>query len=157
MSRKTQQSSSIRHAASTLASLATAASLLFSFECVAAPDLEAGIKAYSKGRFEKAFPILHHHADLGNTEAQMYLCRLYQQRGDTLENPGLAYQWCKEAASEGLVDAQFELGVMYLEGVGIEQDDDQALEWIFRASLQGHKQAERLMGQIMQGDFSIGC
>ena len=157
MSHKIQQSSSIRHAASTLASLATAASLLFSFECVAARDLEAGINAYSKGRFEQAFPILHHHAGLGNAMARMYLCRLYQQSDGELKNADLAYQWCKRAAADGLDEAQFELGVMYLEGVGTEQDDDQALEWIFRASLQGHEQAERLMNEILQGDFSIGC
>ena len=53
--------------------------------------------------------------------------------------------------------SQFELGVMYLEGVGTQQDDDRALEWIFRASLQGHRQAERLMNEIMEGEFSIGC
>ena len=157
MSGKYQKLSGGGRRACAIGRMVTAASLLFSLECVAARDLETGIQAYGKGRFEKAYPILRHHADLGNTEAQMYLCRLYQERGDTLENLDLAYQWCKEAASEGEVDAQFELGVMYLEGVGIEQDDDQALEWIFRASLQGHKQAERLMGQIMQGDFSIGC
>jgi TPR repeat protein len=157
MSDRFHQSSSTGRAASTLASLATAASLFFSFECVAARDLETGIQAYSKGRFEQAYPILHHHAGLGDPRAQMYLCRLYQQGDGKLDNADLAYQWCKRAAADGLDEAQFELGVMYLEGVGIEQDDDQALEWIFRASLQGHEQAERLMNEILQGDFLVGC
>ena len=157
MSDRCQQSSSVRRRACAIARLATAASLFFSLECVAARDLETGIQAYSKGRFDKAYPILHHHADLGNTTAQMYLCRLYQQGDGKLENADLAYQWCKRAAVDGLDEAQFELGVMYLEGVGIEQNDDQALEWIFRASLQGHEQAERLMNEILQGGFSIGC
>jgi len=157
MSDRCHQSSSARRTASMFARLATAASLFLSFECVAARDLETGIHAYSKGRFEKAYPILQHHAGLGNARAQMYLCRLYQQGDGKLENADLAYQWCKRAAADGLDEAQFELGVMYLEGVGIEQDDDQALEWIFRASLQGHEQAERLMSEILQGGFSIGC
>jgi TPR repeat protein len=157
MSEKYQKPAGSRRIAGVIGGLFTATSLFFSLECAAAHDLEQGINAYSKGRFEKAYPILRHHADLGNTEAQMYLCRLYLQSDNAPEDLDLAYEWCKEAASEGLVDAQFELGVMYLEGVGIEQDDDQALEWIFRASLQGHKQAERLMDQILQGDFSIGC
>ncbi|MDX1344359.1 MAG: tetratricopeptide repeat protein [Sedimenticolaceae bacterium] len=157
MSDSCQQASSARRTAFKLVRLATAASLFLSLECVAARDLETGIKAYSKGQFEKAYPILHHHADLGNARAQMYLCRLYQQGDGQLENADLAYQWCKRAAADGLDEAQFELGVMYLEGVGIEQNDDQALEWIFRASLQGHEQAERLMNEILQGGFSIGC
>ncbi|MEJ2317500.1 MAG: tetratricopeptide repeat protein [Gammaproteobacteria bacterium] len=157
MSDKYQHSSSVRQKAYAIGRLATAASLFFSLECVAARDLEAGIQAYSKGRFDKAYPILHHHADLGNTTAQMYLCRLYQQGDGKLENADLAYRWCKRAAADGLDEAQFELGIMYLEGVGAEQDDDQALEWIFRASLQGHEQAERLMNEILQGGFSIGC
>jgi uncharacterized protein len=157
MSDRYQQSSSARRKASTFARLATAAPLFISLECIAARELETGIQAYSKGRFEKAYPILHHHADLGNTRAQMYLCRLYQQGDGRLDNADLAYQWCKRAAADGLDEAQFELGVMYLEGVGVEQDDDQALEWIFRASLQGHEQAERLMNEILHGGFSIGC
>ena len=157
MSDNCQQTSSARRTAFKLARLATAASLFLSLECVAARDLDTGIKAYSKGHFEKAYPILHHHADLGNARAQMYLCRLYQQGDGQLENADLAYQWCKRAAADGLDEAQFELGVMYLEGVGIEQNDEQALEWIFRASLQGHEQAERLMNEILQGGFSIGC
>lgn len=157
MSDRCYQPSGPGRTVSTFARLATAASLFLSLECVAARDLETGIQAYSKGRFEKAYPILHHHAGLGNARAKMYLCRLYQQGDGRLDNADLAYQWCKRAAADGLEEAQFELGVMYLEGVGIEQDDDQALEWIFRASLQGHEQAERLMNEILQGGFSIGC
>ena len=157
MSDKCQKTFRGRRAACAIGGLVAAASLLLSLECVAARDLEAGIKAYSKGRFEKAFPILHHHAGLGNAKAKMYLCRLYQQSDGELKNADLAYQWCKRAAVDGLDEAQFELGVMYLEGVGTQQNDDQALEWIFRASLQGHEQAERLMNEIMEGEFSIGC
>jgi TPR repeat protein len=157
MSDSCQQPSSARQKGLRFARLAITASLFFSLECVAARDLETGIQAYSKGRFEKAYPILHHYADLGNSRAQMYLCRLYQEGEGRLKNADLAYKWCKRAAAEGLEEAQFELGVMYLEGVGIEQNDDQALEWIFRASLQGHEQAERLMNEILQGNFFIGC
>ena len=116
MSDRCQQSSSVRRRACAIARLATAASLFFSLECVAARDLETGIQAYSKGRFDKAYPILHHHADLGNTTAQMYLCRLYQQGDGKLENADLAYQWCKRAAVDGLDEAQFELGVIEVDG-----------------------------------------
>ena len=138
-------------------SLATLASLLISFDCAAARDLDTGIQAYKQGELERAFPIIREHAADGNPTAKMALCHLYQQENAELQDEDRAFYWCRQAAVDGLDEAQFELGVMYLEGIGIEQDDDMALEWIYKASSQGHTQARRLLDHVLQGDFSIGC
>jgi TPR repeat protein len=157
MSDKPGKTFSMRRKKHTIGRLATLASLLFSLDCAAARDLGKGVEAWNKGRYEQAYPIFRHHADHGDTLAKMYLCRFYQQGDEKLRDDDEAFHWCRQAAVDGLDEAQFELGVMYLEGVGIEQDDEQALEWIFRATMQGHKQAGRLMDEVMQGGFDIGC
>jgi uncharacterized protein len=54
-------------------------------------------------------------------------------------------QWAP-LAEQGSVDAQFFLGVMYLYGEGVPQDDFQAAEWIGRAAEQGHAPAQYLLG-----------
>ena len=50
-----------------------------------------------------------------------------------------AAQLLRLAAEQGHVDAQFELGGLYLMGVGVIQDDVQALAWFSLAAMQGDK------------------
>ena len=54
-------------------------------------------------------------------------------------------QWAP-LAEQGGVDAQYFLGVMYLYGEGVSQDDFQAADWIGRAADQGHAPAQYLIG-----------
>ena len=50
-----------------------------------------------------------------------------------------AAQLLRLAAEQGHVNAQFELGGLYLMGVGVIQDDVQALAWFSLAAMQGDK------------------
>lgn len=47
-----------------------------------------------------------------------------------------------ENANAGNVDAQYELGVMYLKGQGVSQDREQALQWLQKASDGGNRRAK---------------
>lgn len=47
----------------------------------------------------------------------------------------------REAAEKGFVFAENNLGVMYLNGQGIEQDFQAGTEWLLKASKQGYRQA----------------
>lgn len=60
-----------------------------------------------------------------------------------------AFHWCKKSAGECVLDAQFQLGVMYLHGEGVEEDDVLALEWLW--------QAREVLQFVLQNDFTTGC
>ena len=59
--------------------------------------------------------------------------------------------WLIEAY-EGSHDAQFNLGVMYLEGKGVAQNREQALFWFNRAAEAGHVEAQYNLGHLFFED-----
>ena len=52
------------------------------------------------------------------------------------------------AAKEGLSLAQYNLGILYFTGQGVEQDFDEAFEWTKRAAEQGHLNAQFNLGSL---------
>ena len=52
------------------------------------------------------------------------------------------------AAQEGLSLAQYNLGILYFTGQGVEQDFDEAFEWTKRAAEQGHLDAQFNLGSL---------
>jgi TPR repeat protein len=44
-------------------------------------------------------------------------------------------------AASGNADAQYTLGYLYYNGLGVEKSEIQAMNWIQRAAVQGHKKA----------------
>ena len=65
--------------------------------------------------------------------------------------------WVKKAADQGHVDAWYQLGVMYLEGVGVTEDEHMALEYISQAAATHHAEAEKMFEIMMTTDFTVGC
>lgn len=63
------------------------------------------------------------------------------ERGANRGNAGYCFI---AAALQGNVDAQFRLAQLYNKGIVLPQDDLSAYKWAFIASLNGHKDAERL-------------
>jgi TPR repeat protein len=55
-------------------------------------------------------------------------------------------QQYREGAMQGQADAQFNLGVLYAGGDGVERDDTKAAEWYRSAALQGHAKAQLALG-----------
>jgi hypothetical protein len=51
-------------------------------------------------------------------------------------------KWYLKAAEQGNVDAQFNLGGIYQEGIVVPQDYPQALNWYIKAAEQGHEKAK---------------
>ena len=50
-----------------------------------------------------------------------------------------AVYWLRKAAEQGNANAQFELGGMYLKGLGVIENEIQAYAWLSLASMQGDK------------------
>ena len=59
-----------------------------------------------------------------------------------------AVEACERAASEGDLQAQFELGEFFYSGQRVERDLNQALKWFEQASLQGHAQSQYRLGMM---------
>lgn len=53
-----------------------------------------------------------------------------------------------QSASRGFPDAQYNLGAMYLSGVGVPQSFSKGFTWLTRALEQGHSGATYMMGVI---------
>jgi len=86
-------------------------------------------------------------------ESQYRLSRAYRgQAPNVIEDPRLAVFWCGRAAENELADAQFELGLAYLIGYGLEEvNKTQAEIWVYRAAEQDVIQAQKLLGKWYQG------
>jgi hypothetical protein len=56
------------------------------------------------------------------------------------------FEKTKELAKEGDAEAQNNLGYMYLNGLGVEQNDAEALRWYTKAAEQGHAYAQFHLG-----------
>ena len=57
-----------------------------------------------------------------------------------------AVSWFCKAAEQGDAEAQLHLGVMYSEGLGVEQSIEKAAEWYRRAAEQGNADAQVVLG-----------
>jgi len=82
-------------------------------------------------------------ADNGHAYSQELLGRLYETEKDEIE---VARLW--RAASQGHVDAQYELGHKYDTADGVWHSDSKAARWYRRAAHQGHAGARYELGMM---------
>ena len=57
-----------------------------------------------------------------------------------------AAKWYFDAARQGHADAEYGLGLMFLAGKGVVQDQAEAQKWIRRAAEHGHAGAQSFIG-----------
>ena len=67
---------------------------------------------------------------------------MYATRKGVPQDYSEAITWYRQAAEQGHVNAQYNLGVMYAEGRGVPQDDAEADAWYRLAAQQGHVAAK---------------
>ncbi len=84
------------------------------------------------------------------------MASLYRQSKDYANQVGAA-EWYQESARSGDAESQYWLGVMYLDGSGITEDDDEALYWIGKAADQGYLPAEKLLDHLLATNFDMDC
>lgn len=61
-----------------------------------------------------------------------------------------AYKAFLAAAKEGHADSQFNVGVMYEQGIGVAKDDQQAVVWYGKAAAQGSSAAQYNLGVLYE-------
>lgn len=68
---------------------------------------------------------------------------------------GQAANWFREAAIQGVPNAQYNLGVLYERGLGVPQDDTRALLWYHSAAEQDHPLAQFNLGVMYSAGRGI--
>ena len=61
-----------------------------------------------------------------------------------------SFERYKKAAEQGDVEAQYNLGLMYEFGDGVEEDFDQAVKWFEKAAERGHEGAQDALEQLKE-------
>ena len=122
----------------------------------------------------------------GNKTAEFMLGYVYETGKGTVADPKKAVKWYRKASrptrgmshvdvapvgtqahgrvmpvqtgpeTPGNPDAEYRLGLMYLEGRGVEQSRDKAARWLRRAAQNGHDQAASLLERLESETEEIG-
>lgn len=79
-----------------------------------------------------------------DVEAMMWYGKVARQG-----NPEAA-NWFRDLAEKGSAQAQYNLGVCYEKGEGVEKDTSEAMKWYRIASEQGHKDAETALQELQK-------
>ncbi len=82
-------------------------------------------------------------AQQGDAAAQRDLGAYYMSRGNDKKE---AVKWYRKAAKQNDSEAQFNLGVCYFYGRGVEKDEKEAVKWIRKAAEQNHAGAQNNLG-----------
>lgn len=95
------------------------------------------------GQDAKTARTLTERAAKGGNRIAMHDLALYyaEGRGGVDINMGQAAKWFQEAAQRGVVDSQFNLGVLFESGQGVSREPDLAFYWYGVAAGQGDKTA----------------
>jgi TPR repeat protein len=67
-------------------------------------------------------------------------------RGETPGSRDVAIAWLRRSAEQGMTQAQYNLGLLYENGTGVERSLAKATEWWTRAADQGHIEAQVATG-----------
>ncbi len=65
----------------------------------------------------------------------------------------ISFDDAKAAAVKGDAAAQCQMGLFYMNGIGVDRDEDKAVEWLKKAAVQNHVQAQYNLG-IYYAKFS---
>lgn len=98
--------------------------------------------------FKIALPLLKEKSKTGDKLVANYFYTMHRYGFGTQENKTLALEGFEYLATRGYAPAQAALGFMYYNGEGTKVDDAQARYWFTKASLSGHKGADKILKKL---------
>ena len=116
-----------------------------------ATDYEAGMKAWHDGNYETAVGVLEPLAAQGNSCAQYWLGEAYFLGKGVPRDEKTSKRWMRRAAEQGLVEAQWALGVRLLH-LFLQPKPIEAKAWLERAAKQGWALAMSSLADISTND-----
>jgi serine/threonine protein kinase/TPR repeat protein len=110
-------------------------------------ELKLGDEA--KPVYQQAFAELWPLAEAGDRRAQYDLATLYVRDKSIPNNNALAVEWLTKSAEQDLARAQYQLGVMLWQGIGVEaKRPTDAKLWLRKAADQDYKPAMDLLKKL---------
>ncbi len=97
--------------------------------------------------FDKALECYREVAD-EEPRAASRIGYLYLWRDEDNQDFAAAARWFMKAAEQGVAEAQLHLGVMLLNGYGVEENPRRAFKWVKEAADQGLAGANRELGMM---------
>lgn len=101
---------------------------------------------------------------LGLAKAQFDMGVWYSEGSHRLEKDAKkAIEWFIKAANQNLVEAQYNIGYMYENGVGVAKNEKLAYEWYVKAALLGDEIAQKNLGVMyakgkgVEKDVKLAC
>ena len=95
-------------------------------------------------------------AERGYFEAMCQIAYMYAKGMSVKQDYQKAFKWYLEAAESGIANAQYNLGVMYLNGdVKNKIDYRKAQRWLRKATEQGNAVAQSQLGYLYEK--GLGC
>ena len=117
-------------------------------------DMAAGRLAYERGDVVDAITNFTRAARQDHIPAQLWLGEIYDQSEQNAD----AVYWYRRAADLGSAEGQFNVGRMYLQGDGVEQNNEQAVTWITTAAENGFVPAMRVLAtNFQQGGLGLAA
>lgn len=88
-------------------------------------------------------------ANDGDAEAQYRVGNLYLYGDKSQEkNYDEAWSWFQKSASQNYAPAQFQIGWMYANGMFVDQDKSEEVNWYLQAAENGDKVAQLMVGEM---------
>ncbi len=117
---------------------ALAACLLFGAPAARA-DMAEAQQAYANGDFTRAVELWQDEAAAGDADAAWYVGNMFVDGlGVGYPDPTLAAIYYQMAVDQGHAEAQVSLGLLHIQGRGVEQDYHRAVELLYDAAEAGH-------------------
>ena len=108
-------------------------------------------RAYAQGDDDGERQWLLPLAEAGDAAAQCRLALLATATRDY----AAAQAWFERAAAQGHSEAQFFLGLIYIDGQGVPRDYVQARGWFERAAAQGEARAQSYLGWLYDNGYGV--
>lgn len=100
---------------------------------------------------ERALQWARRSAEQGNGEAMYFIGNMYvfgDKLPKSIADPDQeAAKWYFEAARRSVPEAEYGLGLLFLAGKGVVQDQEEAMRWIRLAADHGHAGARSFLGK----------
>ena len=104
---------------------------------------------YEKGDYKQALNLFKIVAESGVVEAQAHLGRMYFVEGESVvQNYLEALKWLMVSAEQDNSSGQYYLGVMYDNGIGIDENNEEAAKWYQLSAEQGDSDAQNNLGAM---------
>lgn len=119
------------------------------------PLVDDGEELYQTARrclsnqdYEGAAMFYKRAAEMGHARAQCSYGKCLYIGSGIAKNPAAAFTWFARSAEQNLDIAQYNLGIMYLKGVYVEKNLDEAKKFFKLAMENGHAEAGKILARL---------